>query len=194
MNGYRGEALIDYKTTDRRCSATGAAAAFVAAILLTLLAAPGESPALPLLEGRAQTITPHGVGRLRLDATVKALHRRRLIGGLRPGCELNPGQRVARLRTPLAGWAVFVNGKRRLTSILITGGAETAQHIGIGSTPKEARDAYPRALYKPPGSFDPFAEGFLWVNNIAHPRLTFIVDPETDLIREVDVPYPNFCE
>lgn len=89
---------------------------------------------------------------------------------------------------------MFANGKRRLTSILITGGAETTKSIGIGSTPKEAQDAYPNALYKPPGSFDPFAEGFLWVNGIAHPKLTFIVDPESNQIREIDVPYPNFCE
>ena len=160
--------------------------------LLVLLAA--AASAAPPLARSAQVITPRGVGQLQLGATVRSLHRHHLIHGLRPGCELDPGQRVARLRSPLKGWAVFANGGHRLTSIQLTGGAETASGIGIGSTPKEARDAYPNSLYKPPGSFDPFADGFLWVNDISDPKLTFVVDPETHLVREIDVPYPNFCE
>lgn len=169
----------------------------IPALVVSLVLGPGtveQASASTPLEKGTQTITPHGIGRVHLGATVGALHRWHLIRGLRPGCEVDPGQRVARLRPPLSGFAIFTNGRRHLTSILITGGAATAKHIGIGSTPTEARQAYPQALYKPPGSFAPFAEGFLWVNDIANPKLTFIVDPETDLVREVDVPYPNFCE
>jgi hypothetical protein len=161
---------------------------------LILLPGQGTSAASLLLPERSQIITPRGIGNLRLGATVASLHRHHLIRGLRPGCELDLGQRVARLRPPLKGFAVFAGGRKRLTSISIGGGAETAKHIGIGSTPKEGRNAYPQALYKPPGSSKPFAEGFLWVNSIAHPKMTFTVDSETNLISEIDVPFPNFCE
>src|SRR3954452_25510813 len=177
---------------------TAAAAALAILVLALALALTlhtnQRASATPLLAKRAEIITPHGVGQLHLGATVASLHRRHLSRGLRPGCELDPGQRVARLRPPLKGFAVFAAGKKRLTSIAIDSGAETAKHTGIGSTPKEARAAYPNALYKPPGSVEPFAEGFLFINSIAHPQMTFIFDSKTHLISEIDVPAPNFCE
>jgi hypothetical protein len=167
----------------------------VLTLALAVVAATEQGAAAePLARNKTQLVTPRGVADLRLGATVASLHRHRLIRGLRPGCELDPGQRVARLRPPLQGFAIFADGKNRLTSIQIAGGAATSEGIGIGSTPAEARHAYPRALYKPPGSFDPFAEGFLWVNEIAGAKLTFIVDPDSDLICEIDIPSPNFCE
>jgi len=176
-------------------AAAGALAILALALALALaLETNQRASASPLLAKKAEIITPHGVGQLHLGATVASLHQRHLIRALRPGCELDPGQRVARLRPPLNGFAVFANGKKRLTSILVRGGAETAKHIGIGSTPKEARDAYTNALYKPPGSLEPFAEGFLFINNIAHPKMTFIFDSKTHLVSEIDVHSPNFCE
>jgi hypothetical protein len=182
--------------TSRGLTATAAALAILALALALALALDTNqrASATALLGKRAAIITPHGVGQLHLGATVASLHRRHLIRGLHPGCELDPGQRVARLRPPLKGFAVFAAGKKRLTSIAIDAGAETVKHIGIGSTPKEARAAYPNALYKPPGSLEPFAEGFLFINNIAHPKMTFIFDSKTHLISEIDVPAPNFCE
>jgi len=182
--------------TTRGLTATAAALAILAMALALALAldTTGRASASPLLAKRAEIVTPHGVGQLHLGATVASLHRRHLIRALRPGCELDPGQRVARLRPPLNGFAVFANGKKRLTSILLRGGAETAKHIGIGSTPKEARAAYPNALFKPPGSLEPFAEGFLFINVIAHPKMTFVFDSKTHLISEIDVHSPNFCE
>jgi hypothetical protein len=135
-----------------------------------------------------------GVGALHLGDTVRSLQRRHLIRRLHPGCELDPGQRVARLRAPLNGFAVFTHPNTRLSSIQVLAGAETAKHIGIGSTPGQARSAYPRARYQPPGTVDPFAEGFIWVNRPSHPKLTFIVDPDSNLISEISVHSPNFCE
>lgn len=146
------------------------------------------------LERKVQTVGTNGIGPLHLGATVQSLHRRRLIRGLRPGCELDPGQRVARLRPPLAGFAIFSHPNTRLSSLAILGGAETARHIGIGSTPREARQAYPRARYEPPGTAEPFAEGFFLVNDIAHAKLTFTVDPASNLISAINVPVPAFCE
>jgi hypothetical protein len=39
------------------------------------------------------------------------LRRRHLIGNLRKGCKIDADQRVAPLRAPLSGWALFANGK-----------------------------------------------------------------------------------
>jgi hypothetical protein len=139
-------------------------------------------------------ITPHGVGALRLHATVEALHRQQLIGGLRKGCELIPGQRIAPLRPPLRGWAVFGSGRKRLTALTIEEGAETVRHIGIGSTANEARQAYPDALYVAPGLGSRFVEGSLWVPNVSKPKLTMIIEAGTELVEAISVPSPSLCE
>ncbi len=139
-------------------------------------------------------ITTHGVGALRLGATANALHRQDLIGGLRKGCELDPGQRVAPLRAPLQGWAVFQSGHKGLRGFTVEGGAETARHIGIGSTATEARKAYPNALYEAPGTAKPFPQGFLWVPNLSKPKMTMTIDPGTRQVEAISVPAPNFCE
>ena len=110
------------------------------------------------------------------------------------GCELDPGQRVAPLRAPLKGWAVFEPGRKGLSALTVEGGAETARHVGIGSTATAARKAYPHAIYQAPGTADPFAEGFLWVPNLAKPQLTMVVDPGTRKVEAISVPSPSFCE
>jgi hypothetical protein len=151
--------------------------------------------AAPFLLMRAQpVITSHGVGRVRLGATIGALSRRHLIGRLRQGCELDTGQRVAPLRAPLAGWAIFEGGKRRLTSISIEGGAETARGIGIGSTAAAARAAYPNAEWLSPRRMYPLPVGLLWVNSGRHPKFGILVDPDTFRVESISIPSPNFCE
>jgi hypothetical protein len=60
-----------------------------------------EPSVLQLLTRVGPTITPRGVGRLRLGRRAGALLRRHLIGNLRKGCEIDVGQRVAPLRSPL---------------------------------------------------------------------------------------------
>jgi hypothetical protein len=172
-----------------------AATALVGLLGASALAAGASAGAsVAPLEKRLAIASPQGVDGLRLGATVKSLHRRHLIRRLRPGCELDPGQRVARLRAPLSGFAVFSHPNTRLSSLTISAGAETAKQIGIGSTPKKAQQAYPQAIYKPPGSNDPFAEGFVFVNSTSHPKMMFTVDPKTKLISQISVPAPNFCE
>lgn len=149
----------------------------------------------PLLSKRSTpVITTSGVGSIRLGAPAKSLSERGLIGGLRKGCELAPSQRVAPLRAPLRGWAVFAVPRRRLLAFTVEGGAETARHVGIGLSAVEARKAYPNALYEAPGTVKPFAEGFLWVPNLRHPRLTMIIEPGTRQVEAISVPSPNFCE
>jgi hypothetical protein len=161
-------------------------------IALATCAPATAAAGVPATAAAAPTVTGQGVGALRLGAGVRSLHRRHLIGRLQPGCELDPGQRVARLRQPLRGFAIF-HGKR-LRSITISGGARTARGIGIGSTPSEARQAYPNAEYVPPGQADPFEDGFFWVNDSVHPHFTFTVDAQSLVISQINVPWPAFCE
>jgi hypothetical protein len=152
-----------------------------------VLSSAGAAIASPL-------ITPHGVDGIRLGATAKSLLERGLIGGVRRGCELDPGHQVAPLRSPLKGWAVFEAGHKGLVAFTVEGGAETGRHIGIGSTAAEARKAYPDALYEAPGTVKPFAEGFLWVPNLSKPKLTMVIEPGSRQVEAISVPSPNFCE
>jgi hypothetical protein len=139
-------------------------------------------------------VTNRGVGAVQLGTSAASLRRQNLIGNLRKGCELDPGQRVAPLRAPLRGWATFGSNGHGLTQLTIEGGAETARHVKVGSTAAEARAAYPSAHYDAPGTADPFAQGFLWVPNSTHPKMTFIVEPGTRIVEAIAVPTPAFCE
>lgn len=162
---------------------------------LLLLWSSGATPAgAQKQQAKAPLVTPRGAGGLRLGMTVRALHKRHLIGYLKPGCELDVGQRVARLRAPLNGFAVFSHPNNRVRSIVVRGRAKTARHVGVGSRPATVLSAYPNATYEPPGTALPFAEGFIWINQIPHPQLTFTVDPDTHLVTAISVPSPNFCE
>ena len=175
----------------RPARAFAAAAAIAAGVLpLSGVAIGGAQVGAVKLE----IVGPGRAGEILLGDTVKALHKRHLIGRLRPGCELDPGQRVAPLRPPLEGLAIFGRPRTKVSSLVVEGGAETVTGIGIGSTPREARKAYPKADYDPPGTVRPFAEGFVWVNSSRKPRMTFIVDPKTHRISSIGIPAPNFCE
>jgi len=162
--------------------------------ILATLALPGVAGGSVGYRAQTPVVTTNGVGEVRLGTTVKALHRRHLIGRLHPGCELDPGQRVAPLRRPLQGFAVFSHPSNRVSAVSITAGAETARAIGIGDTPHAARQAYPHAQYDPPGTAQPFPQGFVWVNNPEHPKMTFVVSPTSHRISELSVPAPNVCE
>jgi hypothetical protein len=166
-------------------------------VLVTLTAAAlgglGSASGLTVAP-RLTIVKPGSVGGLKLGDTIRSLHRRKLIGVLRPGCELDPGQRFANLRPPLKGVAIFFHGGTRLSSIVVEGGAETTRGIEVGSTVRAAREAYPKAEYDPPGSNEPFAEGFLWVNRAANPRMTFLITPDSKRVLSISVPSVNFCE
>jgi hypothetical protein len=141
-----------------------------------------------------QIVGPGRAGEILLGDTVKALHRRHLIGRLKPGCELDPGQRVAPLRPPLEGVAVFGNPRNEVEVLVVEGGAVTTEAIQVGSTAAAARKAYPKAEYDPPRTLKPFLEGFLWVNSRRKPRMTFTFDPHTRRVSAISVPFPNLCE
>ena len=168
----------------------------VVGILLAALAVVTVSSAAGAAAAGAKTpvVTTSGVGAIRLGATPAALRQKNLIGKLRKGCELDPGQRVAPLRAPLRGWATFAAHGHGLTGLTIEGGAETARHIAVGSTATEARAAYPHAIYQAPGTAKPFAQGFLWIPNPTHPKMTLVVDPRSRTVEAIAVPTPAFCE
>ncbi len=168
----------------------------VVCILLVVVATVTVWGAATAVAAGAKTplVTPGGVGAVRLGATPAALLQKNLIGNLRKGCELEPGQRVAPLRAPLRGWVTFAANGHGLTQLTIEGGAETARHVAVGATASKARAAYPGALYEAPGTAQPFAQGFLWVPNLTHPKLTFIVEPGSRTIEAISVPAPAFCE
>lgn len=137
---------------------------------------------------------PGQVGELKLGDTAASLQDRGLIGSLEPGCELDPGQRVANLQAPLKGFAVFFHGGKRLSSLVIEGGAKTAAGIGIGSSVRAVREHYPNARYDRPGSLEPFPQGFVWVNSLRKPKMTFVIDASSKRVLTINVPSPNFCE
>jgi hypothetical protein len=142
----------------------------------------------------ARVITPRGVGALKLGATVKTLHAKHLIGKLRKGCELDVGQRVAPLKAPLKGTAVFGSGKKRLSALIVEAGVETTRHVTIGSTQHAAHVAYPSASLEPPGTAKPFDVGFLWIPDANQPKMTMMIDPSTHTVESISVPVPNLCE
>jgi hypothetical protein len=139
-------------------------------------------------------VTPKGVGGVKIGATLQELQGKGLVGGARKGCELSPGERVAPLRAPLKGFAVFYP-KNRVISVSVTGGpAKTAARIGIGAPVGEARQAYPGAVYDAPPPRAPIQVGFIWIGGRMHPKMTLVIDPDTHRVSEISVPFPNICE
>jgi hypothetical protein len=138
--------------------------------------------------------TPAGIGALRLGAPASRLRGAGLIGHLRRGCELDPGQVVAPLSPPLTGTAVFVSPRSGLSSLTIESGARTRAGIRIGSPVSVTREAYPGSSYDPPQPRAPISVGFLWVGRDTHPRFSFVIDPLTRRVIEIDIPGPNTCE
>ncbi len=164
-------------------------------VALVALLAGALAPGAGGARGRHLVLAgPGHAGPVRLGDTVRSLHRRRLIRRLRPGCELDPGQRVARLRPPLKGFAIFFHGGRRLSALNLAGGVETARGIRVGSTARAARRAYPKARYDRPGTLEPFAQGFIWVNRIRRPKMTFVIDSRSHRVSAIALPSPSFCE
>jgi hypothetical protein len=139
------------------------------------------------------TATPKGVGALRLGRTIDALRSEGLIGGASKGCELARGERVAPLKAPFEGWAHFYPA-RRLSALSITGGAETAAGVGIGTPAGQARKAYPAATYDPPPRRAPIQVGFVWIGGRFHPKMTLVIDPDSHRVSEIAIPYPSICE
>lgn len=144
--------------------------------------------------GSTPVLTPQGVGRLRLGAAVDDLQRLDLIERVRPGCELDAGQRVADLRPPLSGLAVFSHPNTKLSTIYIGDGAGSAEGIGIGDYLNAVLDAYPEARYTPPDPGAPFPSGLVELIRGGEVALTFAIDPEALRVAQIGVPSIPTCD
>jgi hypothetical protein len=104
--------------------------------------------AFPALAAAPKRITPRGVGKVKLGAKQRALHRKGLVSRMLPGCELaGPKARGSQLRKPLAGAVELTRSTpRRVRSIIVTKGA-TARGVGIGDRKADILAAYPKAKF-----------------------------------------------
>ncbi|HEY7074584.1 MAG TPA: hypothetical protein VH418_04420 [Solirubrobacteraceae bacterium] len=116
--------------------------------LLAVTALVGAT-AVPLADAAAPKITSKGVGRVLLGRTSHGLRSEHLIGRVKSaGCDAaGPTLRAARLRAPLKGFVQFIRPRLRATQITITGGAK-ARGVGVGSTVRAVRRAFPKAKVK----------------------------------------------
>ena len=166
------------------------ARAIAIALVLGIGTLAASAPALT----QKPMVKPGQAGAVRLGMKAERLRELGLIGKLKPGCEFDLGQKVAELRPPLEGFVIFSGGSRRADSILVEGRGDTPRGVGIGDTAAEVREAYPNAEYDPPGSMEPFVEGFVWVNRMRNPRMTFLVDHRSRRVSAIALPSPSFCE
>lgn len=167
-------------------------------LVLAALAVPattsGSNPEASRERLKAPLVTARGAGKVHLGDKADVLRQRNLIGPLKPGCPLEPGQRVARLRHPLDGFAIFGPNSSRVRSVTVTGGpAQTAKGVRIGSSPGHVLHSYPYNEYDPPGTFEQFDVGFIWVDNRDNPRMTFTVDANLQ-VSALNVPVHSICE
>lgn len=141
-----------------------------------------------------ERITRNGVDGVKLGMTHTVLRRRGLVGRIRPGCKLGgPNTRSARLLPPLRGQVNYtLRNPRRVTDITIRGGAR-ARGVGIGSTIRAIRRAFPRAR------IDRSTEDVFQLTLVRTPRrnnrrITFGVSTRTNRTTVIGVPFIAFCE
>ena len=138
-------------------------------------------------------ITPKGVDGVKIGRTFQALRADGLVGRLRPGCQLAPNTRLAKLKAPLHGTVDFtLTSPRKVNDILIRGGAK-ARGVGVGDRASKLRRAYPKA------KFDHSTEDVFGITLVRVPKngggkLQFAVDENTHRVTLIGVPFIAFCE
>src|SRR4051812_32638865 len=140
-------------------------------------------------------ITPVRVDGVHLGDTHADLRARGKVGPIRPGCELAPNTRSARLKAPLRGSVNYtLSSPRRVDSITITGGAK-ARGVGIGATIGQIKAKFPHA--KVDHSTDQVFQLTL-VKTPKRPhsggRIMFGVSTQTHKTTIIGVPFIAFCE
>ena len=143
----------------------------------------------------AAVITPVRVDGVHLGDTHADLRARGKVGPIRPGCELAPNTRSAKLKAPLKGSVNYtLSSPRKVDSITITGGAR-ARGVGIGSKIPAILAKFPNA--KVDHSTDQVFQLTL-VKTPKRPhsggRIMFGVSTQTKRTTIIGVPFIAFCE
>jgi hypothetical protein len=169
-------------------------AATAALVLAGALAIGASADTKPTARIAAKRITADGVGQVKLGMTFKEARAKRLIGKLRPGCELGgPETRSARLRSPLRGFVNFtLTTPREIDNILVTRGAR-ARGVKVGDRIRDIKDAYPGAKVNK-DTEETFGLWLVRVPRSAGGRITFSVPVATKRIDAIGVPFIPFCE
>ena len=138
-------------------------------------------------------ITADGVGDVELGANASELRQAGLIGRVRPGCELAPNTRSAKLKPPLEGTVNFTQATpRRVDNIAISGGAK-ASGVGIGSRKHKIKATFPHVKFDH-GTEDVFGIILAKVPKSDGGKLQFAVDVGTKKVTLIGVPFIAFCE
>ena len=168
---------------------TTVAAGAAAAALGTAVA-----PALTVSAAAPQKITSTGVGAVKLGKTHKQLYDAKLVGAIRPGCELGgPNTRGANLRAPLKGAVDYTSSSpRKVRSISIRGGA-TAKGVGIGATQARIKQVFPKVVLDR-GTEEVFGITLAKVPKSDGGRLEFAIDTRTKKVTLIGIPGIAFCE
>jgi hypothetical protein len=140
-------------------------------------------------------ITPVRVDGVHLGDTHADLRTRGKVGPIRPGCELAPNTRSAKLKAPLKGSVNYtLSSPRKVDSITITGGAK-ARGVGIGSKIQAILAKFPHA------KVDHSTEQVFQLTLVRTPkrphsggRITFGVSTQTKRTTIIGIPFIAFCE
>ena len=139
-------------------------------------------------------ITPERVGGVKVGMTFEKARANGLVGPKRAGCPLSGRDTAsARLKAPLEGSVeLTVRKPRRVRSIQVRGGAR-ARGVGIGSTIRQIKAAFPKARVER-GTEETFGITLVEVPKDGGGKIDFAVDTDTKKTTLIGVPYIAFCE
>ena len=147
----------------------------------------------PTARSAAVSITPERVGQVHIGDRHADLFDKGLVGPLKPGCELAPNTRSAKLRSPLSGTVDFSqNNARKVRNITVRGGAE-ARGVGIGDKISDIKAKFPKAIVDH-STEDVFQLTLVRVPKNGGGKLVFAVTLDTKKISLIGVPFIAFCE
>ena len=139
-------------------------------------------------------ITAERVGEVRIGMTYSEAREKGLIGRMRDGCPLaSPPRKTARLRAPLEGSVDFTDRTPRKVAIISVRGGARARGVGIGSTIRQIRAAFPKARVDH-GPEEIFEITLVKIPKDGGGRIQFAVSTKTKRTILVGVPYVQFCE
>jgi hypothetical protein len=160
----------------------------------TALVFGGAVPSALAVRSGPPSVTPAGVGLVKLGERYQTLRAANLIGTLRRGCELaGPGARSARLHAPLRGSVDFTQTRpRRITTIVVLGGA-TARGVAVGASTAQIKRRFPKAVFDH-GTDAMFGITLVTIPKSGGGKLQFALDVKTGRVTEIGIPSIPFCE